>query len=171
MVEDQTRKKKRTYHIVRTTAYPNNRILQDLKLDEIARPTTPQILQSHVRGILEYVKRIHRRRLEITPHSPRFHRLRNILRATPMSFQTLLSIKSGIASHEGHVMRMANIGGKLEDRFLLVSDEAVPNGWRCAAVECVACVGHGEMFETGRVREYPRHHIHDLLAMDVDYAE
>ncbi|KAI4182990.1 MAG: hypothetical protein LQ348_004761 [Seirophora lacunosa] len=68
-------------------------------------------------------------------------------------------------------MGMANIGGDLEDRFLLVSDEAVAHGRGCLAIEDVACVGHGKMLEARRVGENPSHEVDDLPAMEVDDAE
>ncbi|KAL9615607.1 MAG: hypothetical protein Q9204_008736, partial [Flavoplaca sp. TL-2023a] len=43
-------------------------------------------------------------------------------------------------------------------------------GWR-GAVEVVAGVGHGEVFEAGWVGEDPGHHVDDLPAVEVDDAE
>lgn len=68
-------------------------------------------------------------------------------------------------------MRVAEVGGQLEDGFLLVGYEAVADCRGCAAVEGVACVGHGEVFEAGGVGEDPGHEVDDLPAVEVDDAE
>lgn len=88
-----------------------------------------------------------------------------------MSLQAHTSIEGRVASHEGHIVCVANISGDLEDGFLLVSDKAVANGWRCLAVEDVACIGHGEVLKAGRVWEDPGHEVDDLLAVEIDDAE
>ena len=83
----------------------------------------------------------------------------------------LFGVKGRVAGHEGHVVRMAVVVRELEDGFGFVGDEGVADGRGRGAVEVIAGVGHGEVFEAGWVGEDPGHHVDDLPAVEVDDAE